>query len=40
MGAHPSGWVPGAPPWIWTFLSSLGEKEFFHHPVKAGIAAA
>jgi hypothetical protein len=27
---HPScGWVPGAPPCIWTFLSSLGVNEFF-----------
>ena len=27
---HPSfGWVPGAPPCIWTFLSSLGKSEFF-----------
>ena len=27
---HPScGWVPGAPPCIWTFLSSLGKREFF-----------
>ena len=27
---HPScGWVPGAPPCIWTFLSSLGENGFF-----------
>ena len=27
---HPSfGWVPGAPPCIWTFLSSLGQNEFF-----------
>jgi hypothetical protein len=27
---HPScGWVPGAPPCIWTFLSNLGKREFF-----------
>ncbi len=34
-GTHPldgcpsSGWVPGAPPCNWTFLSSRGKKEFF-----------
>ena len=29
-GGCPScGWVPGAPPCIWTFLSSLGVNEFF-----------
>jgi len=31
---HPSyGWVPGAPPWIWTFLSSLGQSGFFSNPI-------
>jgi hypothetical protein len=29
MGAHPGGRVPGAPPCIWTFLSSLSKSGFF-----------
>ena len=29
MGAHPGGRVPGAPPCIWTFLSSLGKSGSF-----------
>jgi len=34
---HPScGWVSGAPPGIWTFLSSLGNNGFFSNLLGPG----